>query len=70
MSLLDDLMGFDSTSAPQPAQAAAAQPAKKGGMLDGFGDIVDLNNVTGNQKAYGSVAQMQRGTGPALGSKH
>ena len=70
VSLLDDLMGFDSTSAPQPAQAAPAQPAKKGGMLDGFGDIVDLNNVTGNQKAYGSVAQVQRGTGPALSSKH
>ena len=66
--LLDDLMGFGSAPA-QPAPAA--QPAKpKGGMLDGFGDLVDLNNVTGNQRAYGSVAQVQRGSGSTLANMH
>ena len=68
VNLLDDLMGFGDAPA-QPAQTA--QPAKpKGGMLDGFGDLVDLNNVTGNQRAYGSVAQVQRGSGSTLANMH
>ncbi|KAH0787613.1 ENTH domain containing protein [Histomonas meleagridis] len=60
VNLLDD---FISPSAPpQPSQ----QPNKTN-MLSEFSDIVDLDNLGMNQKAYGR-AQTTRGSGTALGS--
>lgn len=62
----DDLLGFGSVPAPAPPAAQQA-PKPSSGMFADFGDIVDINNLTGNQREYGGVGQVQRGSGASLG---
>lgn len=60
-----------STPVPAPAAAPSMQPAappkRQGGMLDEFGDLVNLNLKGNEERAYGRAGMQQRGTGQTLG---
>lgn len=59
-----DLLGDFISVAPAPQPQ---KPPQKSNMFAEFSDLVDLDNLGGNQKTYGK-AQTQRGSGRTLGN--
>ena len=61
-----DLSGPAPAPAPMQSQPAQ-QPKKAGGMLDEFGDLVNLNLRGNEERRYGAAGMQQRGAGQTLG---
>ena len=62
-----DLSGPAPAPAPMQAQPAQQQQKKAGGMLDEFGDLVNLNLRGNEERRYGAAGMQQRGAGQTLG---
>ncbi|KAH0785859.1 ENTH domain containing protein [Histomonas meleagridis] len=69
VNLLDDFLGPTTSASNNVQSQSQPQPqpqTKKSNMLSEFSDVIDFDNLVGNQKNYGK-AQTTRGSGTALG---
>lgn len=67
MDLLDFTAAAPAQPVSQPMAQAPAQQRRGPGMLDEFGDLVNLDLGRQQERSYGAAGMQQRGAGQTLG---